>query len=407
MEVELWLRRLMWARGVSAAGDGLWFTTWALYFTRVEGLSPVLVGVAMTAAGAGGLASAVPLGALADRFDARHVLAATTVVRGLAMASYPFATDTWAFVLVTVVFVAPANGGAAARTALVAGLVPDGDRRVAALARQRVAQHVGYAVGAGAGALVLTVDDPSAYRAAILLNALTFAVPTAVALAAPKPARPGRPGARERSPLRDGPYLAVTAATAVLSLCWAMLSTGLPLWTARSLPLWLSGVVVVIGSVGIAALQVPATRLATTTSRAARTAAASGAVLAAACVLLATTDLVPRTAGVAVVVLAGLLHLAGELGYVAAGWQLSLSLMREEARGAYQGVTEAATATAQMVGPAFFTLGLTALGAGGWLLAAAVFLTAGAAVPPLARRAAATRGCAAPSSALPPASSPR
>ncbi|MDU0292500.1 MFS transporter, partial [Saccharothrix longispora] len=188
MEVELWLRRLMWARGVSAAGDGLWFTTWALYFTRVEGLSPVLVGVAMTAAGAGGLASAVPLGALADRFDARHVLAATTAVRGLAMASYPFATDTWAFVLVTVVFVAPANGGAAARTALVAGLVPDGDRRVAALARQRVAQHVGYAVGAGAGALVLTADDPSAYRAAILLNALTFAVPTAVALAAPKPA---------------------------------------------------------------------------------------------------------------------------------------------------------------------------------------------------------------------------
>ncbi|GAA3463038.1 hypothetical protein ACFFSW_02605 [Saccharothrix longispora] len=39
----------------------------------------------------------------------------------------------------------------------------------------------------------------------------------------------GRPGARERSPLRDGPYLAVTAATAALSLCWAMLSTGLPL----------------------------------------------------------------------------------------------------------------------------------------------------------------------------------
>ncbi|MGM1065297.1 MFS transporter [Saccharothrix sp. Mg75] len=409
VDVELWLRRLMWGRGVSAAGDGLWFTTWALYFTRVQGLSPVLVGVAMAAAGAVGLAAAVPLGALADRFDARHVLAATTTVRGLAAAGYPFAADTWAFVLVTVVFVAPVNGGNAARTALVAGLVPDEARRVAALARQRVAQHVGYAAGAGAGALVLTADDPAAYRAAIVANALTFAVLTAVALSAPEPARPAPPGdgARTRSPLRDGPYLAVAAATAVLSLCWAMLSTGLPLWTSRSLPLWLSGVVVVVSSVGIAALQVPATRLATTTSRAARTAAASGALLAAACVLLATTDLVPRTAGVVVVVVAGLLHLAGELGCVTAGWRLSLSLMREEARGAYQGVTEAATATAQVVGPAFFTLGLGALGAGGWLLAAAVFLTAGAAVPPLARRAAATRGCAGPSPALPRPSRPR
>lgn len=384
-EVEIWLRRLMWGRGVSAAGDGLWFTTWALYFTRVGGLSPVAVGVAMAVAGGVGLVAAVPLGALADRFDARRVVAATTTVRGLAMAAYPFTDTTWAFVLVTVVFVAPANGGNAARTALLTGLVADDAERLAALARQRVAQHVGYAAGAGAGALVLALDDPAAYHAAIAVNAASFAVLTAIALLAPPPRRPER---KPASPLRDRPYLAVAAATAVLSLCWAMLSTGVPLWTSRSLPLSLSGVLVVVSSVGIALLQVPATRLAATTSRAARTAAASGAALAVACVLLAVSGTVGRPAGIAVVVLAGLLHLAGELGYVAASWRLSLSLMREEARGAYQGVTEAATATVQMVGPAFFTVGLTEFGAGGWLLAAALFLAAGAAVPGLVRRAA-------------------
>ena len=32
------LRVLLWGRGVSALGDGLWFTTWALFFTRVLGL---------------------------------------------------------------------------------------------------------------------------------------------------------------------------------------------------------------------------------------------------------------------------------------------------------------------------------------------------------------------------------
>lgn len=383
-EVETWLRRLMWARGVSAAGDGLWFTIWALYFTRVGGLPPVVVGVAMAAAGAVGLLAAVPLGALADRFDARHVLAATTTLRGLAMACYPFAQGAWAFVLVTVVFVAPANGGNAARTALLTGLVADGGERVAVLARQRVAQHVGYAAGAGVGALVLGLDDPAAYAAAITANAASFAALTVIALRAPAPRRPT---GRSASPLRDRPYLAVAGTTAVLSLCWAMLSTGVPLWTSRSLPLSLSGVLVVISSVGVALLQVPATRLAATTSRAARTAAASGAALAAACVLLALSGDVGRHAGVALVVVAGLLHLAGELGYVAASWRLSLSLMREESRGAYQGVTEAATATAQLVGPAFFTAGLTAFDAGGWLLAAAAFLAAGSAVPALTRRA--------------------
>jgi hypothetical protein len=91
------------------------------------------------------------------------------------------------------------------------------------------------------------------------------------------------------------------------------------------------------------------------------------------------------------VVTAGLLHLAGELGYVAAGWGLSVTLMREEARGAYQGVSEAATATVQMVGPAIFTAALGTFGAGGWLLVAAVFAGAAAPVPALARWAVRTR----------------
>jgi hypothetical protein len=65
--------------------------------------------------------------------------------------------------------------------------------------------------------------------------------------------------------------------------------------------------------------------------------------------------------------------------------------MREHARGAYQGASEAATATVQMFGPAVFTLTLTAFGPGGWLLVAAVFLACSAPVPALARRAERTR----------------
>lgn len=63
----------------------------------------------------------------------------------------------------------------------------------------------------------------------------------------------------------------------------------------------------------------------------------------------------------------------------------------DPARGAYQGASEAATATVQMVAPAVFTMALGAFGAGGWLIIAGVFAAAAAPVPALARWAARTR----------------
>jgi hypothetical protein len=70
---------------------------------------------------------------------------------------------------------------------------------------------------------------------------------------------------------------------------------------------------------------------------------------------------------------------------------LSVELMREDARGAYQGASEAATATVQMFAPAVFTLALTSFAAAGWLLVGAVFLACSVPVPALARWAARTR----------------
>src|SRR4051812_45922185 len=148
------LRRLLWGRGISALGDGLWFTIWALYFTRVLHLAPSIVGVGMAVASGTGLAAAVPLGALADRFSPRLLLVGVTAVRGVAMAGYLLVHDVWGFLAVTVPFTAFANGATAVRTALVAALVDDTDTRLRELGRQRVVQHVGYAAGAGLGAAV-------------------------------------------------------------------------------------------------------------------------------------------------------------------------------------------------------------------------------------------------------------
>jgi MFS family permease len=388
------LRMLLWGRGISALGDGLWFTIWALFFTRILGLPLATVGVGMAIAGAAGMIAAIPLGGLADRISPKTVLTAITAVRALAMASYLLVDDTWSFLAVTIPFTALATGGAAVRTALIAGLVGDNTARVRAMGFQRVAQHVGYAIGAGAGALVVTADVRWVYETAIVGNAVTFAILAITTMLVPEP-KPIGTAARSgiAAALADRPYLCVVTASALLSLCWAMLSTGLPLWISDSthLPLALGGAVVVISSIGIAVFQVPAARFARTTSQAARTIVVSGTVLAASCLLLATTTASAGALGIGIVIVAGLLHVTGELGYVAAAWGLSINLMREDARGAYQGAAESAIAVVQMFGPGVFTLALGGFGAGGWLLVAVIFLAAALPVPALTRWAIRTR----------------
>src|SRR4051812_42561103 len=195
------LRRLLWGRGISALGDGLWFTIWAVYFTRVLHLPTAIVGIGMAVAGASGMAAAVPLGALADRFSPRGVLVAVTLVRAAAMAGYLLVGDRWTFMAVTVAFTALANGGTAVRTALVTALVTDTEARMSALGRQRVIQHAGNAIGAGLGALVLSADSGPVYVAAISGNAATFVCLALLTATLPAPG----PGARARRPAARSP----------------------------------------------------------------------------------------------------------------------------------------------------------------------------------------------------------
>ena len=76
---------------------------------------------------------------------------------------------------------------------------------------------------------------------------------------------------------------------------------------------------------------------------------------------------------------------------VAAAWGLATSLLREDARSAYQGASEAATATVQMFARAVFTVAPGAFEAGRWLLVAVIFLLVVAPVPAPTRWAVRTR----------------
>jgi hypothetical protein len=168
-----------------------------------------------------------------------------------------------------------------------------------------------------------------------------------------------------------------------------MVSTALPLWVAghTDAPRATSGVIVVISSIGIAALQVRATRAAGTPAAAARAALLSGAALAASCVLFALASGPAAHAAALLLLAGGIAHVAGELLFVAASWGLSVPLMPDGRAGQYQGVFATGEAAALTVAPLLMTAVVVGWGQAGWLALAGLFVLATLPAPAITRRA--------------------
>ena len=103
------LRLLSVSTLVNTFGNGLFYTSAALFYTRSIGLSPSQVGVGLTVAGLLSLLVGIPAGHLADLRGAREVLMALLVAQGLALASMALVHSLGAFVVVVRV---PAGGEA-------------------------------------------------------------------------------------------------------------------------------------------------------------------------------------------------------------------------------------------------------------------------------------------------------
>jgi hypothetical protein len=381
------LRRLAAGTLASAVGNGAWYTSWALFLTRSVGLSPGQVGLGMTAAGVAGLACATPAGYLADRLGAREVYATLLGVQAAAALAYLAVGGMPAFVVVACIAEAARSGGGA-RNALVLGLT---DEHLTALGALRSISHLGWAGGALAGAVIIGVDSRAGYVALLVLNAASYLAYAGLVLSVPRVGvAPRRRGLRV---VRDRPYVTLAGLVGVLALCWAMLSSGLPLWVAlhTDAPRSISAVIVVLNSLAIALLQVRVSRVMVSAGAAARGAVLSGSVLAASCVLFALTAGGSGAAVVALFLVAAAVHTAGELLFVAASWGLSIPLMPRGAAGEYQGVFATGEATALMAAPALMTTLVADWGQPGWLVLAAIFLLPALAAVPVTRWALRTR----------------
>ncbi len=396
------MRRLAAGTLISAVGNGAWYTSWAIFLTRWIGLSPAAVGVGMTIAGACGVATATPLGWISDRVGAREMFGGLLVLQGLSAGAYILVHGNLSFLVVSCLAQIAGSGTGGPRNALVLGL-SDQEARLEVLGQLRAISHIGWALGAVAGGAVIAIGTQPAYLALLALNGGTYLVYALLVFMVPRAPAPlsATPRGKLRV-VRDAPYMSLAGLMGVLALCWAMLSSGLPLWVTlhTHAPRAISAVVVLISSVGIAGFQVRVSRGITAPRKAATGALLSGCALAMSCLLFALTA---GGAGLTVIVLmvaAAGLHLAGELLFVASSWGLSVPLMPPDAPGEYQGVFATGEAVALMAAPALMTTLLAGWGQPGWVALAFIFLLPGVAAVPVTRWALRTR----PATPTPPAS---
>lgn len=380
-------RQLALAQLSNSVGDGAYYVTSALYFTHVVGLAPARIGLGLTLAWAVGSVAGVPLGRVADRRGPRGTAVLLALATAAAVASFLVVRDFVPFVAAALVYATAQSGLAAARQALLAGLVADGER-TGLLAHLQSTLNAGLAVGAGIGGIALHHGGEGAYRSVFALDALGFVVCAAVLARLPAVAPAAAVAGARLAVLRDRPYAVVTLLNTVLLLRMPLLSLGIPLWlTERTdAPAWLVSALFVLNTLGVMAFQVRTARSVSDIGTAVRAVRRSGVLMLAACAVFALSAAAggPWAAG-AVLVAASVVLLAAEMLQSAGSWQLGFDLAPAGRIGEYQGFFGTGVTVARTVGPLVLTALLVEWGAPGWLLLGGVILAASYAMGPAAR----------------------
>ena len=396
-------RALTLATMAVSLSTGLFYAVSALYFTRVLGLSAATVGIGLTVAGGCGVVASYAAGAASDRLGADRVQRWAMVGWGLALLAYALVGDVTGFVVVACVALGMRATQGTARQAMIARWFV-GPERVATRARLRVVTNVGIGLGTVLAGVTLLLDDAAAYRATMVAAGLLVLLATVplrgLNRAVPELAARVRAGAggvanepRGRSPLTDRTYLGAVALTAVLAMNFGLQTVGVPLWVAgyTDAPPVVISLLMVVNTVFVALLQVPASRGTHEVLLAGLAVRRAGAFLALGCGLFAAAAYGGAVPAVALLVLAALALAAGEVFAEAGAWGLAFELADPRSAGAYQGLSQTGYAVAAMLAPAVVTLTAISHGTAGWAVLAVMFLAAGTATAGLARRASRTR----------------
>jgi MFS family permease len=373
---------------VDSLGNGLFMAGSAVYFVTVAGLPATVVGLGLSAAGLSGFVASLVFGRMTDKVGARRLLTVLLFLLAGAYALYPTVHSPAVYFPVVVLIGALEYGCGPAFGALIADLVPDGER-VTARAALRSLFNAGFSAGALVAAALISLGK-DALGLLPLGNGLTFLAAAAMVLKLPaNGARAAADGGKPFRVLRDLPFLAVIGSSSLLALHSAVLLAGIPLWIVRNtdLPRGLVPLILAVNTVLVVLFQVAAARGSENLDGAVRAARKSGAVSVLACAALAAGTLTGSWVTGAITLGAVLLFTLAELWQSASGFGLGFGLAPEQARGEYLGAFHLHMVVQATLGPAlvaFLVVGHDSLG---WLALAALFVAGTAAIGPSVDRA--------------------
>jgi MFS family permease len=373
----------------SALGDGAYYVCAALFFTRVVGMSPQEIGIALTIGGGFGLFAGVLLGELADRRGARGTAMLLAIGAGLACATYIFVVRSFAwFVIAASLYMICQRGASTAVRALLAALV-DEKERTKASAYMAVAANVGYALGAGLGGVALFFDTPAAYLAVFGIDAASFLVEALVLTRVPAVApRPTPATGPKLVVLRDRPYALISLLNMIMLLHIPLIDVALPLWTLEhtAAPRWVVALLFMLNTLSVVLIQVRVARGVTGIRSAAAYVRRAGVLLMISCLVFASSAIgaSPWWASAALLAAAAF-QVVGEMMQFAGGWELSYALAPPNKHGQYQGLFGSGLSAAEMIGPLLLTSLIVIWGPPGWLVMGAILAIPGFAMGPAVR----------------------
>jgi MFS family permease len=391
-------RRLGLAALVDATGTGLFMATATLFLTRSVGLSGAEIGTGLAVAAAVGLATSVPIGALADRLGAFRVYVLLQLWLASAFVLYTLVHSFSGFVLVASMISIGLCSTVPILQTLVASLV-DTKTRVGLMALTRSVNNVGYGLGGALATVVLAVNTRFAYEVVLLSDAASFVIAACLITSmratrtfnAGTSAGPDTGGGRKkdarRVPARRDPsFFGLVLMNGVLCLYVSLLTVGFPLWVIShtTAPASVVGSLLVVNTAMTVVLQVRLSRDSESLRGARRTFVRAGGVLALSCLVTAAAA-VSRSPALAVAVLvAGMALLTlGEIWQAAAQYGSSYALAPPDRRGRYLSVFGLGLNAQRIFGPPLVAIAVSA-GVGGWIVLAAVLAIAGVAASYLA-----------------------
>jgi len=132
-----------------------------------------------------------------------------------------------------------------------------------------------------------------------------------------------------------------------------------------------------VNTIAVILFQVRASKGSGDVKAGARMFARAGYFVAAACLLYAISSGVSKVAACILLVLAMLVHVAGELIGSAGSWSIGFGLANQDHQGQYQGVYSLGWGLGGAVGPSVVTALAIGMGKIGWVILGAIFLTTG------------------------------